>query len=145
MATADKTGEAALRFARLCLLQPESTLAEDRGSVEVKPDGYNAGPEAFEDRTSLEYDDVGDVIRIVTYWCRLNTVKLDISYFDEVYTCTLTEGSPVYQIVTSDDSSNLCFCLLDSCAFLASKMKQVNPPHASMLMSDFIDATSPHD
>jgi hypothetical protein len=110
MATTDKTGDAALRFARLCLSQPESTLAEERESVEVKPDGYNAGPEAFEVRTCLEYDDVGDVLWIVTYWCCLNTVKLDISYFDGVYTCTLAEGSPVNQIVTDDSPTRTMVC-----------------------------------
>ena len=140
MVSIERAGEAALRFAASCLLQPGSILAKDGWSIEVLPDGYNAGPESFADRGTLEFTDLGDVIRVVTFWCRLNFVKLDISYFDESYTCTFTEGNPVIQVV-SDDSSDLCSCLLSSCAVLASNMKRVNAPTASMRVSDLLGNT----
>jgi hypothetical protein len=130
--------DAALEFAKVCLLQPESHLTERWREVAIRPDGYNTGPESFSDNRELQYDDIGQVLPLVAYWCRLNTVTLEISYFDEVYSCRFTDGRPAYQIIETDGSANLCHELLYGAAFLAKQMKTVNPPRASMRWSDFV-------
>ena len=131
--------EAALDFAKFCLLQPESHLTDSCRLLAVRPDGYNTGPEAFADNRSLQCDDIGEVLPIVAYWCRLNTVTLEIHYCDEVYSCRFTQGAPVHQIIETDGSANLCHELLFGASFLAKQMKTVNPPIPTMRWSDFAE------
>ena len=131
--------EAALDFAKLCLLQPESTLAEDEARVYVKPDGYNFGPESFADMSYIEYDDIAFVLPIVTYWCRLNSIELTITFSEESYVCRGIEGSPLRQVAESNGSDNLCFELFVVCTALSKYMKNINPPRPSMRTSDFSD------
>jgi hypothetical protein len=52
-------------------------------------------------RNIFDFDDIGDVLPIVAYWCRLNT-----RFADESYVCRLIEGSPVNQIFETDGSAN---------------------------------------
>jgi hypothetical protein len=134
----DEFDEAALDFARFCLKQPQSYLSESWRVIEVRPDGYNTGPESFSDNRSLQFDNVGEVLPLLAYWCRLNTIRLEIGYFSEIYSCRFTEGDPVYQIVETTGSANLCHELLAGAAHLARQMKSVEEPHASMRWSDFI-------
>jgi hypothetical protein len=137
MPDSDEFDGAALDFARLCLLQPESHLTDAWRQVAVRPDGYNTGPEAFADNRSLQCDDIGEVLPIVAYWCRLNTVTLEIHYFDEVYSYRFTQGLPAYHIVETDGSANLCHELLFGASFLAEQMKTVNPPNTTVKWSAF--------
>jgi hypothetical protein len=136
---------AALNFARVCLCQPASYLADDSRRVFVKPDGYNSGPEAFADREYIDYDDIGDVLPIVAYWCHLNTVELNILFSHESYVCRLIEGNPVNQVFETSRSANVCFELLSACWITAGKMKNVNPPRASMTVSDFRRGQPPEE
>jgi hypothetical protein len=130
--------EAALDFARLCLLQPESTIDEYR-EITVKPDGYCSGPEGYTDNQMLQYDDIHQVLSLVAYWCKLNSIKLEIHYFDEVYSCSFIEGDPINQIIETNGSANLCHELLFGASFLAKHMKSVNPPNTSMTWANFIE------
>lgn len=135
----DEFDEVALDFARSCLKQSDSYLTESWRHMEVRPDGYNTGPEAFSDNRSLQYDDVGQVLPLVAYWCRLNTVTLEISYFDEVYFCRFTAGKPAREIVETNGSANLCHELLSGASYLAKQMKEVNEPHITLRWSDFTE------
>jgi hypothetical protein len=94
---------------------------------------------SFADNRSLQFDDVGQVLPLVAYWCKLNTVTLEISYFDEVYSCRFTDGRPAYQIIETNGSPNLCHELLFGASYLAKQMKVVNEPHTTMRWSDFIE------
>jgi hypothetical protein len=137
MPDSEEFDEAALDFARLCLLQPESHLTDNWREIAVRPDGYNTGPEAFADMQSLQCDDIGQVLTVVAYWCKLNTVTLEIHYADEIYSCQFIEGAPLNQVVETTGSSNLCHELLFGASFLAKQMKAVQAPKASMKWSDF--------
>ena len=123
--------ELALRFAQICLQQPESSLAEDRRRIFVRPDGYNFGPESFADLSYIDYDDIAWMLPVVTYWCRLNFVELTIVFSEESYVCRVIEGSPP-NIIESQGSGNLCFELLVVCTTLAEKMKRINPPYPTV-------------
>jgi hypothetical protein len=131
----DEFSEMALDFAKLCLLQPKSYLAREAARVLVRPDGYNSGPEAFAYMDYTDYDDIGSVRPIVSYWCSLNSVGLTITFTDESYTCLLDQRD---LIVESNGSPNLSFELFFACITLANDMKIINPPRASMRISDFI-------
>jgi len=111
----------------------------------VRPDGYNSGPEAFSDNRFLQYDDIGEVLPLVAYWCRLNTVQLEITYFGESYSCRFTDGDPINQIIETSGSASLCHELLFGASFLARKMKIVNPPNTSMKWSDFTEGREKND
>jgi hypothetical protein len=91
----------------------------------VRPDGYGTGPESFSDQRELDYASVDQVLMIVTHWCHLNDVALDIRFSGESFTCTFIEGDPVQQLVETPSSLNLCYLLLLGSSQLARSMKQI--------------------
>jgi hypothetical protein len=135
----DEFDEAALDFARFCLKQTESYLGGQWRHMEVRPDGYNSGPESFSDNRSLQFDDIGQVLPIVAYWCSLNTVTLEISYSSGHYSCRFTAGNPLRDIIETNGSANICHELLSGVSYVAKQMKVVNEPHTSMRWNDFIE------
>jgi hypothetical protein len=133
----DEYHEAALAFAKLCLCQPESFLEEDHYRLRVRPDGFNTGPEAFCDRNDLDYASIDEVLTIVTYWCQLNDVTLEIQFSGESFVCTFIEGDPIKQAVETTSSLNLCYLLLLGSSRLAKDMKDIELPRASRRWSEF--------
>jgi hypothetical protein len=129
--------DAALEFAKVCLLQPESYLEPDSFRVQVRPDGFNSGPEPFCDMTTLAYDSVEEVLMVVTYWCQLNDIALKIEFTGGCFVCTFIEGTPVNQVLETRDHMNLCWLLLEGAVAVAQHMKHIEPPRASMRASDF--------
>ncbi|WP_263353326.1 hypothetical protein [Acidicapsa acidisoli] len=133
----DEFGEAALAFARNCLLQPDSFLGSETFGLSVRPDGYNTGPEMFSDCRDLDYRSLDQVMMVVTHWCQLNNVKLEILFSGESFICQFIEGDPVDQIIETAPTMNLCFALLNGCSTLAQHMKNIIPPRPSRSWSDF--------
>jgi hypothetical protein len=132
----DRLEAAALDFACLCLLQPDSRVAAPY-RIEVLPDGYNSGPEAFADMSAIHCDDIHNVITIVTYWCSLNEVSLEITYKGQGFQCRFLEGEPLNQMIETNGSTDLCHELLAGAALLATRMKNINAPRPSMKRADF--------
>jgi hypothetical protein len=133
----EKFDQAALAFAKNCLLQPESYIEADSFRVCVRPDGFDTGPEPCADYQDLNYDDLDDVTMIVTYWCQLNSVKLEIVFEGESFFCRFMDGDPMRQTVETAPTLNLCFALLDGSSTLAQRMKNVTAPHPSMSWRSF--------
>ncbi len=135
----DALDSAALDFARYCLKQPDSFIGERLHELQVRPDGFNNGPESFADCESLDCDDLRLVLPLVAHWCSLNSVLLEIICSSSLhYQCRFTEGEPVSQIAETTGSDDLCLELLSGAAYLAERMKSINEPHPSMSRSEFI-------
>jgi len=133
---ADELDRAAIDFARYCLKQPECFIGERAHWLEVRPDGFNTGPESFADCESLDCDDLRLVLPLVAYWCSLNDVLLEIMCASALnYQCRFTEHG---LIVETTGSADLCHELLAGAAILAEQMKSVNEPHPSMSRSEFM-------
>ncbi len=121
----DEFDWAAREFARYCLNQPP------------QPDGLQYV-------TALSYgrhfrlDDMRDVLPLVTHWCRLNAVTLEIHYFDKVYFCKFTDSRSLSQTIETTGSGDLCHELLAGACKMAQSLIR-NRPHASMLSSDFAE------
>jgi hypothetical protein len=96
-------------------------------------------------REYIDYNDIGDVLPIVAYWCHLNTVELNILFSDESYVCRLIEGNSVNQVFETSGSVNVCFELLSACSIAAGKMKNINLPRASMTFSAFKRGRPPEE
>jgi hypothetical protein len=140
---ADSLDSAALAFARRCLKQPASFIDENTHELHVRPDGFNTGPESFADCQSLDCNDLRLVLPLITYWCSLNDVLLEIaSSGASHYECRFTErdgtGQNVVQIIETSGSADLCLELLAGAGYLAERMKTVNTPRPSMSRSEFI-------
>jgi hypothetical protein len=133
----DEYHEAALAFGKICLCQPESYLEQDSYRLCVRPNGYGTGPESFSDQRELDYASVDVVLMIVTHWCQLNDVTLEIRFLGESFVCMFIEGDPVQQLVETPSSLNLCYLLLLGSSQLARNMKHIEPPRASMRWSEF--------
>src|SRR5947199_7494183 len=84
----DELYRAVRDFARYCLNQPESQFRD------------------------LQPDEIGQVLPLVTHWCKRNEVVLEIHYFDEIYSCRFTVGNSLYRMHETEGSTNLCHELL---------------------------------
>jgi hypothetical protein len=135
---ADALDEAALDFARFCLKQPDSFIGTEPHQLQVRPDGFNIGPESFADCGSLDYEDLRLVLPLVAHWCSLNDIRLEIMCSSSLdYQCRFTEGNPVNQLVETNGSSDLCLELLAGASHLAQCLKSVESPHPSMSRAEF--------
>jgi hypothetical protein len=109
------------RIARNCLKQPESFIDDDSHCLEVRPDGFNTGPESFADCESLNCEELRLVLPLVAYWCSLNDVLLEIMCTSALdYECRFTErygeAQNVYQIIEATGWADLCLELLAGAA-----------------------------
>jgi len=135
---ADSLADAALDFARYCLKQPESFIETATHTLQVRPDGFDSGPESFADCNSFDYKDRRRVQSLVEYWCSLNDVDLEILRKGPHATYRFISEDSTGDAVETSGSIDFCYGLLSAAAALARRMKSVNPPQPSMSWSEFI-------
>jgi hypothetical protein len=130
----DELDGAARDFARYCLNQPEPHLSDGWPSTAPKSGDHNTISQVNADSNHQRFDDVREVLSIVTDWCRLNTITLEIHYFDGVYLCRFTDSCSLGRTVETTGSADLCHELLVGASNLAKGLGG-NHPHRSLRLS----------
>jgi hypothetical protein len=122
----DEFDWAAREFARYCLNQPEPPFPG--GLQYVEASSYCR---------QIRFDDIGDVLPLVTHWCRANAVTLEIHYFDKVYFCKFTDSRSLIGTIETAGSSELCHELLAGASRMAQHLISCRP-HAGVMPGDVV-------
>ena len=122
--------EAALDFGRLCLLRPESYITHDDDADRLHLGGSNPIiiGEHCAKITAIEYDDIADVLPVVTHWCRINCVLFAVYFDPEGFHCAFQDRATPPQVFETKQHENLCGLLLMGCVAVARSLDRVLVP-----------------
>jgi hypothetical protein len=82
----ESLSEAAIAFAKECLNRPASHQVGDEIHTGEE---FNLGPPGHLDATSFEVYDLQRIMQMVMTWCQHHGLHVELSYFDESYTCKI--------------------------------------------------------